>query len=95
MVKEYAMYGVCPIVVGGYGRVEPDSGTFRCEMEPAQEAFFLKIGAIKVLQELPGETVAPVAAAAIDGDVEFEGRTLTTWPSGWPRETVPPFEPGA
>ena len=39
MVREYSMTGACPIIVGGYGRVEPESGTFRCEMEPAQEAF--------------------------------------------------------
>lgn len=96
MVKEYEMTGACPIVVGGFGRVEPETGTFKCEMEAAQEVFFLKIGAVRIVRELPEATHAPKPSEAMAADdlVEFEGKKLETWPSGWPRRgTVPDFDP--
>lgn len=86
MVKEYEMTGTCPIIVNGYGRVEPETGTFRCEMEAAQEAFFSKIGAVRIVAELPNAaTPGPKALDTIDGEVEFDGRTLKQWPASWPR----------
>lgn len=84
MVKEYEMTGTCPIVVGGYGRVEAGAPNFSAEMDAQQEAFFQRIGALRVVRELPGASVAPLPPPPIDGLVEFEGRTLSTLPTGWP-----------
>lgn len=87
MVKEYEMTGACPVIVSNYGRVEPGSANFQCEMEAAQEAFFVKIGAVRVVKELPDATHAALPPEPIDGGVDFEGRTLKTWPTSWPRRS--------
>jgi len=87
MVKEYNHTGACPVIVGGYGRVEPGT-TFRCEMEAGQEAFLLKIGAVQVVRELPKAKHAPLPPTPADGVVEFEGKVLPTHPTGWPKRTV-------
>lgn len=84
MVREYEMTGTMPIIVGGYGRVEPYSGKFQCEMEAVQESFFVRIGAVRVLRDLPEARNVPLPPRPIDGVVEFEGRTLTSMPTGWP-----------
>lgn len=92
MVKEYEMTGAMPIVVGGYGRVEPGSPAFQVEMEAPQEAFFLKIGAVRIVREVPGAVSVALPAAPIDGVVEFEGRKILTMPTGWPHRPEPEEE---
>jgi hypothetical protein len=53
-LKQYKMSGTLPIIVRGYGRVEPGAPPFTCEMDEDQEAFFTTIGAIRSLRdELP------------------------------------------
>lgn len=84
MVKEYQMTGSMPIVVNGYGRVEPRSVNFTCEMEAEQEKFFLKIHAVAVVREVPDAKHEALAPPPIDGVVEFEGRVLQHLPSSWP-----------
>lgn len=88
MVKEYAMTGALPVIVGGYGRVEPGSPNFKCDMEPGQEQFLVKIGAVRVVRELPDEAHAALPPEPVDGGLEVEGRQLSSWPTGWPRETI-------
>ena len=53
MKKEYRHKGACPIIVHGFGRVNPGVQSFVCDMDPTQEEFFLRIGAIVVLKEVP------------------------------------------
>lgn len=85
MVREYEMTGTMPIIVGGYGRVEPGSKNFTCEMEPAQEAFFVKIRAVRVVADRPDAKHEPLPPVPVgDGIIEFEGQRLTHVPSGWP-----------
>lgn len=95
MVKEYVMTGACPIVVGGYGRIEPGAPPFACEMEAEQEKFFVKIGAVRIVQELPGAAPTTPPPELVDGALEFEGRELKTWPTSWPRRPEPEEEPAS
>ena len=54
MKKKYQHTGAHPIVIDDYGRVEPGfKRFFVCDMPEVQEAFFLKIGAIKIVEEVP------------------------------------------
>lgn len=86
MVKEYQHTGACPVIVGNYGRVEPGT-KFQCEMEPEQEAFMLKIGAVRVLRELPKAVHKPLPPQPAEGVMEFEGKVLDAQPTGWPKRT--------
>lgn len=84
MVREYEMTGAMPIIVSGHGRVEPGSGRFRCEMDPAQEEWFVKIGSVAVVGD--GGEASPAPSADLEGGViEFEGKTMKAWPTSWPR----------
>jgi len=49
--KVYEHVGECPVRVTGLGWVRPKSGQFIVEMLPEEEAFFTKIGAIRVVRE--------------------------------------------
>ena len=71
MAKNYEHTGALPIVIGGYGRVLPGT-KFCCEMEPAQEEFMVKIGAVKVTGELPADAEAPEPPKQ-------------PWPTSWPK----------
>ena len=53
--KQYEMTGALPIIVMGYGRVEPGAKPFVCEMEEEQEKFLFTIGAIKIRKEVAPE----------------------------------------
>lgn len=50
-LKEYRHKGVCPIIVEGYGRVNPGTPSFVCEMDPYWENSFLTNGSIEILDE--------------------------------------------
>ena len=56
MKKEYRHVGVCPIIVEGFGRVNPGTPSFICEMDAYWEKSFTEGGAIVVLREVPDET---------------------------------------
>ncbi len=62
-LKEYELTGAQPILVDGYGRVEPDPDgyrvIFRCEMTPKQEDWFLRVGCIKVVDSALPEGSEP------------------------------------
>lgn len=72
MAKRYQHVGTLPIVVGDYGRVLPGT-KFSCEMDPAQEAWMIRINAIRVLEELPTDAELPPAP-----------KDSATWPQSWP-----------
>lgn len=74
MAKEYEFIGALPVTIPGYGRCEPDTGRFRCELDPEWEAFALKAGILRVVREL--EDGAKLSRAPKDS---------ATWPTSWPR----------
>lgn len=73
MAKEYRFIGAVPVVIPDYGRVEPDSGKFRCELDPAWEAFAVKAGILQVVRDL-----------AEDERLSPAPKDTSEWPS-WPR----------
>lgn len=73
MAKRYQHVGTLPIVVGDYGRVIPGT-KFSCEMDPEQEAWLIKINALRVLEELPPEA-----------ELDPAPKDTATWPQSWPR----------
>lgn len=79
MAKKYQHVGTLPIVVGDYGRVIPGQA-FSCEMDPAQEAYFVRINALRVVEEL--EDGAAVEAPPLDG----------VWPTNWPATPAEQFK---
>ena len=78
MKKEYRHTGSQPILINGFGRRNPGSPAFICEMEPEQERFFSMIGAIEVIREVPEET--PISPASKPGPLGSAS------PAPWPSE---------
>ena len=52
-MKEYEFIGSQPVTLPTGQHLVPGSGRFRAELEPSDEAFYLKIHAIKACEPAP------------------------------------------
>lgn len=84
--REYQMVGTMPLAINRFGRVEPGCRNFVHDMDDDQEAFFLRINALRIVRDVPpGKKLKDVDVAL----------PIVTGPDLWPirpEDAGPPLE---